>query len=1137
MDGLKTDNTNDCFMKAYGNAAGTDAKKGGSVSAVFFYHLKRIAAFLISFAFLVTAPSEKAYAVTILDTTKYEKDTENYIVSKWESNSDYGTLLPGGDWCAEAQEVLDRFFDDRDANKGKDIGSDSDSIYVDRILNGQGHAILCQFIGFRIPGGDILDDIKKPKKTKTYIQTGDDGEEKSISDVKNYDIYSLYADYSHDFWVSNPGGWNDIGYNSVYYTAFESERSGRIFFGGEADMKEKIKEDTEYYNGLSELTLEEITGTDYVELKWWDIGNAADQDTEYITVVYKNFPEYPGFYFRMESRIDWKIYCKQDAKTDSVKDNAIFDIRDRGASDFRNYMLTIENTFLNMEPIAYISKIASRDLDVNETAHTTEAKNDKDDINVPIPLIIGAGITGAGAAAAAIVKLSSGKKTGKEDDEQRKKRYRLVIKKDFYDSIKRGAPGKEVYAKIVETGSDGSEHDRPDLAALISVSADDGVAAVSGVTVTDGWRGALVSVPNENETAEKCTVKFRLDTETGAHTEAVVFKVVGDPVIEFIEKDRLATHFELPGLICDSGPYETLIRAKYFVKEPEVTCESMDSGKVRVTAEKTTEPFVFRLKAECSSKRTVNTVNNALNEPRQKTVICVKAKNDEESAEGSFTVVLYPEGISAEAASSRDNRVVIPTAYEDAAGKFLDAKIKPARFDLVCAYKDAEGKVKLQTDGIVPAEKLSGDNGYGEKMLCAFEYSINMDRSREGIFAIEPATHVVEDDRYHYELKLPVSCTAGNGNTYEGMIGFRVTGELFNSADKLEREREKKGLRRLVAAVGLDANGKAADMIRNFDKIPTAELRLIREEVFNEAVEYYTKEASEMNTLADKMDKTVTYLGTAKWLGDQAFSFLMKKWAGPQLEPVLSPLKDIIVDYYAEVFTAWCWGYTPEPMTAAKFFSSFEQIFENAVIAYITGDAKPDPQQIGMWICMIAMMNYIRHYSETDPRSITEALMQTVKDISVNAAKVYLGGKIKSMYEKYPQIREYIENKAITWLKLPSDPVAAMKQLRLLCDSMLDAAADLSANSSVETVSDQTYNVFKGKWGDLGKVSITFAGESYQVPLYNILGYLIDNIIAVFDFAAHAVETYTSDYISFMKSEHVTYSTKEEVEVITGRKY
>ncbi|MBP5465020.1 MAG: hypothetical protein J6Y13_07625 [Treponema sp.] len=157
-------------------------------------------------------------------------------------------------------------------------------------------------------------------------------------------------------------------------------------------------------------------------------------------------------------------------------------------------------------------------------------------------LAAGAAAVG-GAAAAAGAAGAAGGIAGADgqplDDEERKKKYyKMRIKKDFDDTLKSCDEPRYVYARITEVDSQtGVETNRPDLTAAIQVSSPDASLVVQdGGMSSDGiYKAAVVCATEELKEGSEGTVSFQYTGEGGSFTRHLIFKIDG-PKIRFAQE-------------------------------------------------------------------------------------------------------------------------------------------------------------------------------------------------------------------------------------------------------------------------------------------------------------------------------------------------------------------------------------------------------------------------------------------------------------------------------------------------------------------------------------------------------------------------------------------------------------------------
>ena len=167
--------------------------------------------------------------------------------------------------------------------------------------------------------------------------------------------------------------------------------------------------------------------------------------------------------------------------------------------------------------------------------------SEDDGPGVPIPLVIFTGVGGVGAAAGAAG--SGGKNKGKEK-QKKKSKYYMTIKKNFGNTISRGAAPVMVYARIVEVTEEGTEVDRPDLTAKIKAFAGDNVMTVTHKGMEGNYCAAEVSCSKAAPKADEGYVSFKFTDKGGSLTNHVKFKLQEAAIVFGQENLTLPAHYE-----------------------------------------------------------------------------------------------------------------------------------------------------------------------------------------------------------------------------------------------------------------------------------------------------------------------------------------------------------------------------------------------------------------------------------------------------------------------------------------------------------------------------------------------------------------------------------------------------------------
>lgn len=777
-------------------------------------------------------------------------------------------------------------------------------------------------------------------------------------------------------------------------------------------------------------------------------------------------------------------------------------------------------TITASDPVVYevnLTNLQAADSGDKESVVVTTKANSKpgEDGGVAIPIAIV--IASAAAAAALGAAGSSGK-----DEGGRQSAFRLYVYKDFGSRIKKGAPPVYVYARIAETRPDGMEVDRPDLTAQIRIfSETEGVEATEHGLVNSGavnYMAAAVYIPSDSLPDVECAVAFCFEGEGGTFTERLIFVLVGEPYIEYPAQDHLDAVMLVNALFGGNDIYEVPFNLCDFAQDLEagnITVES-GSGDLQVSVEKLD---VFKFKAVIVN-HTPPIEPDALIASKLTVYMKITAQGEKERAESTFIVDLYPEGISVSNAVIEDGCLIVDTCPSDDQG-FFAQEIRPTRFDLACAYKDAAGNVIVERR-LAVAECLDGENEAARNMLLRLPYQVNVEMGNDGIYMIEPqktlpavgveylAKWYVESlGAVHYDKRLPI----------------KFKGEVPDPRGTKEWQAEHDLLIRACQRYGLQKNSQAQKLVREVrgsSVVAASTLKQIRYAICYEATIYYATDASELKAVGDHMNNWVAGLEMTKWLGDQAFTYVVKYYVfvhfrdyemAELTEIVLTPFKDMLTEYAGEYWAAQSWGYEYQ-FDVTKITQAAHKVLEGLMLAVIHSDAPLAPKKVVAVGLAFAFTNFARHYmyDEECKGDFSKCCLAVLKDCTVELLKTVIGNWLKEKIGSdamdnvlqsgsAKQMKDFITEKT-KWALFHNKTVNAVAgagytisaaQLDYLSDMAVNMSADLLANLTWNTLgAEVTTTVVNGE--EIYCVNFTNpVGETvFQIPLNKALELILD---------------------------------------------
>jgi hypothetical protein len=288
---------------------------------------------------------------------------------------------------------------------------------------------------------------------------------------------------------------------------------------------------------------------------------------------------------------------------------------------------------------------------------------------------------------------------------------------------------------------------------------------------------------------------------------------------------------------------------------------------------------------------------------KQTAFIGIRAENEQELAESSVKIELYPEGLSVRDLEFDENGYALVGTFDnESTDEYGD--VLPTRFVVEFAVPEVDGNDRRRVRVMEPDEfnpvfgRIQGTDERTHHLAERFKYAIEETVSNLKEYKFAPREALVEEEGQPYYITLPVSCAYGD-KEYTLDLPVRLIGGGPGPMDGWEEEFAK--MKRIVSRVGGISPEIARVLRENGTKMSTAELRLINKRICQDAITYYTRDASEYVQIADELDNMIYYAEWIKWFGDQAFSYLISTYYGDTADAILSPAKDIFASFLGEV--------------------------------------------------------------------------------------------------------------------------------------------------------------------------------------------------------------------------------------------
>ena len=817
-----------------------------------------------------------------------------------------------------------------------------------------------------------------------------------------------------------PGLEYSVGARPYFYYSIElmneEDRADQIAVW---EKRVKIREESADEDDPEDVLIEKVyTSGDTVidELIWenYDIlvshGDRMYTDRFHCFELIKPIKEIPGLYIYMNIDNQDSLNAMTYTQFDDAKYNLHESWRETMMS--MDYILIWKDNYKEFDGQGHqIVTTAEESRETKETKSTEETKRHesvtqhaKDEagedsgVSIPAAIIIGGGsaVAAVGAAAAAT---GSGRKG---DGEKKKKTYKMYVKKNFGDALRRGGDPVSVCARIAEVYA-GTERDRDDLTANITISGEG--LTVHGAVLSGRYCEAKVSVPAESRD-DSATVTFTYTGEGGTFSNHIIFRVSDGPQLKFLEETAPGSGEFTPyhqncginaiaGDGCTYTEHFMIEDAPVLPKVSDIT--AVDPGEFGVTFEATPNPSVFKMTVKNDTQANEERDLFA-SVSRRSFDIHVKVEGEKEPVMGSVTVNLYPEGLSfssRQMGEKNDVRYVRVQAYEKENAGDLDRKWQVTEMKVTLAVISKDKAVINPPEAEYKFDKLKGSGGKGtwfdheESLAAKYEYNQSWGFWNDDfIYTFEPKASLVEPDNGFFLVLLPVSASY-EGKEYTAEVPIRLRGRDMDPMETWEQEYAK--LQERIEKFSLPDNKeywlKKFEEMAN-DPIPSVEeLRLTSKYVVRQYMRYWTVQGMKYRDDAEMYDVIVNYLEWAKFFGDVAFSILVNMYAGPMAEALISPAKDFFTSAIGEVIGAWNNGQKID-VDKFEFSKNLAAAGDNLVSGAIDiTNWKAAAATLGCYFAYASVKNFILTLREKNKFDVYGALVKGFSDMTSQALK------------------------------------------------------------------------------------------------------------------------------------------------------
>ena len=578
-----------------------------------------------------------------------------------------------------------------------------------------------------------------------------------------------------------------------------------------------------------------------------------------------------------------------------------------------------------------------------------------------------AGAIGGGIAVGAIIAAGNGKGKKQEPEKKEQKtesRFRMYVYKNFGNAIRKDGRTVSVGARIVELKPGQAPISRNDLTSAIEVFSENRTLDVRDGGMNGMYKNALVIAAANNPHPEG-TVSFRYYGAGGVFTKNVVFRLVAETKIVYpeLKADKSswivnANRNETDVVSGKGGTTEVLFLFLDATEEPkQILFENTDGFSIQAVKDMQYS-FTYRAKIENRTAPTEKIAGIFADMRTQKVRIRAFFPDGSEVT-SSFSINIYPDGISVPTENQKDGRIDLDTLPdENAVGS---AKIPPAMFEVyVCNVVNSKAVIEKN-----PTLTFCGffDDG---KYKNTFKYNFKYKIWGGEMFSLYPfyTLPVIRDP---YEAYLTIQSDR-NGIHEKADLPFRLTGEKGDLPSQAEWEEMHKKLKRAVEIFGLGSDPELKRMFRDAKKLSAADLSFLRNWIILSGMDYYQNEIREYAEIDKVMTRYIVVASALVKIGDKAIEIAIKvKWPkapAALLAAFVNPWKNSIAVYLGQYACRWSWVDLAEGDTKGfEFIQTAIKSFEDSFAELITGEGyEYDLKVLGEIVSLYLMMCFARHY-------------------------------------------------------------------------------------------------------------------------------------------------------------------------------
>ncbi len=536
-----------------------------------------------------------------------------------------------------------------------------------------------------------------------------------------------------------------------------------------------------------------------------------------------------------------------------------------------------------------------------ETHIDTVAAEDRGETPVSVPAAFVIGLAGAAAAAG-----GAAGGTGDHNRGDSSAIYRMVLCKEFGNSIRLDGEQVFVYARMVQITEEGEEIPRPDLTRHIEIFSDDSCLEVGPATIYGQYMGASVRgvMPEPSDRATKMHLsESRVQLLAGSGDTQAVRVFVDD------EPGKAAVSFRFAGhggvfrnnvtfdIVSDGWEYDADLR--------------FDSDETKVDLDVEVDESSRGSGAVVNITETLNaSLLDELKDSSLSVDVVVSARSSSQEISSTVTVLIWQEGLFLTRATKRammDGRVPVRSHLEPAEHD------RGTEINLVAVKWDEEKKEAIFDDELI-GELEADDLQTGSRLLQNAYDTIGMEFEFVGVWSqnMPTATYRIsfndvipaEEERV-LEASLKIhQPAAGDEYSLRLPLSFR-TKSFMGGGEDWEREYENclHIIEKYLPEELRDAKLRQLEHCR--DRMGVNELTAFRQEVWKVVTEQLEMQRRYWMEVSAWYDSVLYRLQWAEWAGQRASNALASTFLTPYGATVAGLGQEAFTSFLAEMLANW----------------------------------------------------------------------------------------------------------------------------------------------------------------------------------------------------------------------------------------